>query len=162
MQRRRCDDAVLVVAEHALKLLVVLGRCLCALVEGLAKFGGISGPLGGFAGTVQQRVVARLDRLGQSPIGLAPGAAGPFLHRFGARWFGQRRRGAPSLQRREQAEVSLRVHRVRNDCAGLQLVRLQIGVDPVGDRPEDELRRQLRHRFAEAAALYLAVADFAE
>ena len=65
------DDAVLVVAEHRLNLLVVLDRFLRALVDGRAQFGGVAGAFGGLAGTVQQRVVARLDGLGQPPVGLA-------------------------------------------------------------------------------------------
>ncbi len=75
----RRDDAVLVVAEHRLNPLVVLDRFLRALVDGRAQFGGVSGALGGLAGAVQHRAVARLDGLGQPPIGLALGAAGPLV-----------------------------------------------------------------------------------
>ena len=42
------------------------------------------------------------------------------------------------------------------------MVRLQIGFDPVGDRAEDELGRQLCQHLLEAAALHLTIADFAE
>ena len=115
------DDAVLVVAEHRLNPLVVLDRLLRALVHGHAQFGGVSGALGGLAGTVQQRAVTRLDGLGEPPIGLARGAAGPLVRRFEGRRLDQRRLGAPPLQRRKQAEVSLRVHGLPHDLARSQL-----------------------------------------
>ena len=72
-------DAVLVVAEHRLNPLVLLDRFLRTLLDGRAQFGGVAGAFGGLSGTVQQLVVALFDRLGEPPVGLPLGAAGPLF-----------------------------------------------------------------------------------
>ena len=161
-QCRGRDDTVLVIAEHPLKLLVVLYRSLCPLVHRRQQLGGVSGTFGRLARRVQQYIVSLVYRVGESTVGFALSATGALGQRFHVRRCGQGWLCAPRLQERQKVQVPLRVHRVRDAVPGLQLIGMQVGVDPVGHRSEYQLRRPIGECDPEPAALHLAVANLAE